>query len=295
VSSYRNNRFLGAKCQPVKADFVILGVPFDGTSTFLTGSRFGPASIRFWSDVLETYSPALDLDLEDLRLGDQGDLDVPATGWEVVAATVETAVGSLAKAGKIPLVLGGEHLITLACVHACFNVYPDLVVLQLDAHFDLRDEYESEKNSHATVMRRVQELLGADRVFQWGIRSGTRDEWEHARRHGSLIENADDLKSVIKERPVYLTLDLDVLDPSIMPETGTPEPGGVTFLELQDFLVDLKGIPFVGADIMEYCPTMARQSGSSGATAAKAAREIILLCEAGRANLFQQEGALSYR
>lgn len=278
-------RFLAADCRTEDADLVILGVPFDGTSTFLSGSRFGPDRIRFWSDCLETYSPSLDLDLEDLRLADLGDLEVPPGGWRGVSEVVETRVTSLVESGKIPLVLGGEHLISLPCVKACRKVYPDLVVLQLDAHFDLRDEYDSRSHSHATVMRRVQDHIGPDRLYQWGIRSGTRDEWEHARNQKSLVEGIPELKEAIGDRPVYLTLDLDVLDPSVMPETGTPEPGGVTFRELQGVFSDLKGMALAGADIVEYCPVMDRQPGSSGATAAKAVREIILICEAGRVRL----------
>ena len=281
----RTSRFLCAHGPPDESDLVVFGVPFDGTSSFRTGSRFAPHSIRVWSDVLESYSPELDMDLEDIRLADLGDLQLPGTGWEEAAPAIREAAASLLDGNRIPVVLGGEHLITLAVVGACLEGRPDLCVLQLDAHLDLRDEYNSTRYSHATVMRRLMDLLGPKRVFQWGVRSGTREEWEMARAGGIAVEDSSDVARATDGRPLYLSLDLDVLDPSVMPETGTPEPGGKSFRELHDLLAGLKGLPIIGADVVEYCPAAAGMGGPSGAVAAKAVREMILLCEAGREKL----------
>jgi agmatinase len=279
----RTAGFLCADSSPVDGEVVLMGVPFDGTSCFRPGSRFGPHSIRVWSDALESYSPQLDMDLEDIRLADLGDLEVPAAGWDEVARRIRATMAPLLDGGRIPVVLGGEHLISLAAVGACLDRYPDLCVLHVDAHLDLRDEYDSDRHTHATVIRRVMDLVGSDRLLQWGVRSGTREEWETARSAGTLITDPSRIPDRLRGRPLYLTLDLDVLDPSILPETGAPEPGGLFFRELLDFLHALKGLPIVGADVVEYSPAGPGMGGPSGAVAAKAVREVILLCEAGRA------------
>ncbi|UCF32028.1 MAG: agmatinase [bacterium] len=278
----RTATFLCADSSPENGDVVLMGVPFDGTSCFRPGSRFGPHSIRIWSDVLESFSPELDMDLEEIRLGDLGDLEVPVAGWDEVALRIRESMAPLLAEGKIPVVLGGEHLISLAAVGACLDRYPNLCVLHVDAHLDLRDEYESDRHTHATVMRRVMDLLGSDRVFQWGVRSGTREEWKMARSVGTIIDTPSEIRDRLGGRPLYLSLDLDVLDPSILPETGAPEPGGLFFRELLNFLHALRGLPIVGADVVEYSPAGPGMGGPSGAVAAKVVREVILLCEAGR-------------
>ena len=277
-------KFIAAEHPPEKADIVLVGVPFDGTSTFRPGSRFGPHGVRVWSEVLETFSPDLGLDLDDLKLADLGDLAVPASGWEAAEAEIGKTISGLVSGGKIPVVLGGEHLITLPSVRACRMKFPDLLVLHLDAHLDLRDEYQGLAHSHATVMRRVFEEVGPGGLYQWGQRSGTREEWSLADELGTLVRDLDRLPKLVGDRPLYLTLDLDILDPSAMPDTGTPEPGGITFKELQELFSLLKGLPVAGADVVEFCPP-AGLTGSSGAAAAKAVREIVLLCGIGRSRL----------
>lgn len=273
-------RFLSAGQDAGSAHVTLLGVPFDGTSSFRPGSRFGPQSIRMWSDVLESYSPAMDMDLEEMVLCDMGDLKIPSAHWNQVETAVRTAVSRILESCSVPLLLGGEHSISLPAIAACLATHPDMMVLQLDAHMDLRDEYQGLRHSHAAVMRRVVELVGPDRLTQLGIRSGTREEWRWARDAGTLAQDLDQALKRAAGRPVYLTVDLDVLDTSVMPETGTPEPGGMTFTELQEVLAALKGRPLAGADVVEYCPAPGA-GGPSGAVAAKVVREVALLGRAG--------------
>lgn len=272
--------FLSARAQREGAEIVLLGVPFDGTSSFRPGSRFGPASIRAWSPLMEGYSPVFDRDLEDLRFADLGDLDLPVAGWEQVGPRIEEAVGDLLQAGQTPVCLGGEHLVTLPAFAAALARYPDLCVLQFDAHLDLRPDYQGNPFSHATVMRRLTDLVGPGRVMQWGVRSGTREEWEWARKNRTLVADMEEVRARLAGRPLYLTLDLDVLDPSIFPATGTPEPGGVTFREFAQALHALRGVRIAAADLVEFSP--GHDAGASGAAAAKAVRETLFLVAEGR-------------
>ncbi len=272
--------FLSARAERRRGDIVLLGVPFDGTSSFRPGSRFGPAVIRQWSALMETYSPAFDRDLGDVPLADLGDLEVPPSGWEQVAPLVRSAAGSLLAEGCLPLLLGGEHLITLPALEAALHRHPDLCLLQFDAHLDLRPDYLGNPHSHATVMRRAFERLGEGRLLQWGVRSGTREEWEWARGHGTLVGDMAEARTRLAGRPLYLSLDLDVLDPSLFPATGTPEPGGVTWREFSDALLALRGERIVAGDLVEFCPQ--GEGGASAAAAAKAVRETVLLCAGGR-------------
>jgi agmatinase len=272
--------FLSARAEREGAKIVLLGVPFDGTSSFRPGSRFGPASIRGWSPLMESYSPLFDLDLDDIPFADLGDLDLPVAGWERVAPKIEEAVADLLAAGQTPVLLGGEHLITLPAFAAALARFPDLCVLQFDAHLDLRPDYQGNPLSHATVMHRIAELAGPEKVMQWGVRSGTREEWEWARKNRTLVADMAEVRARLAGRPLYLTLDLDVLDPSLFPATGTPEPGGVSFREFQSALLALRGTRIVAADLVEFSP--GHDSGASGAAAAKATRETVFLCHEGR-------------
>ncbi len=268
--------YLAADGNVEDSRIVLMGVPFDQTASFRPGARFAPGAIRMWSDVLESYCPVFDSDLEELGIADAGDITTPASSWVAVSDIVKQAVGSSLAAGQTPLLLGGEHLVTLPAVEGCLSTFPDLVVVQMDAHMDLRNDYEGLAHSHATVMRRVFDLVGARGLCQYGIRSGTREEWEFSREHGTLKTDATELAAAIDGRPVYLSVDLDVLDPAVMPETGTPEPGGLTYLQLRDALMELKGARIVGADVVEYCP-LAGMGGPSGAVAAKVVRDLIFL------------------
>ncbi len=272
--------FLGCDKSYKESKIVLFGAPFDSTSSFRPGSRFAPSSIRTDSIGLELYSPYLDKSLTDIFVFDGGDLVLPFGDAKKSIEKIEKYTTQVVKDNKIPVMLGGEHLVTLGAVKGVLKKYPDLHVIHFDAHTDLRDEFFDEKLSHATVIRRVHDLIGDNKIFQFGIRSGEKEEFEWAKIHSCLTKfNFDGLDSAIektKGKPVYFTLDLDVLDPSYFWGTGTPEPGGVTFLELLEAMGKvLKGCNIVGCDINELSPPL-DPSGTSTAVACKLLRELLL-------------------
>jgi len=272
-------KFLASKDDFSKSKIVIIGIPFDGTSSFRPGSRFAPNSIRIYSEVLETFSPIFNLDLEDISFYDYGDIELPTGNIKKVIRKIRNLISSILKKRKKFILLGGEHLISYPAIIELKKYYENLKVIQLDAHCDLRDEYLKEKLSHATVIRRILEIVGEKNIFQFGIRSGTKEEFEVAKRKTYLFENLNDIDKVIdklRKFNIYLTIDLDVLDPSIFPGTGTPEPGGITFQELLNFLKKLKGLNIVSCDIVELSPPY-DLSGISSITAAKVVREVLFL------------------
>lgn len=276
----RNVRtFLGCDAEFSDADIALFGVPFDGTASFRPGSRFAPAAMRNDSYGIETYSPYCGLDLTECRICDTGDLELPLGNAEKVLRLTERRMNEILAAGKRPVMLGGEHLVTLGAVRSTAKRYPGLHILHLDAHTDLRDDYLGEKLSHATVIRRVWELVGDGRIHQFGIRSGEKAEFDFAGAHTDMhrftLEGWEDTLKALHGKPAYLTLDLDVLDPSVLPGTGTPEPGGVTFTELLDAILQLNRINLVGCDIVELAPHY-DMSGASTAAACKLTREILL-------------------
>lgn len=258
----------------------IIGAPFDGTVSFRPGARFGPAAIREASGGVEVYSPVLDASLEDVSYADAGDLDLPPGNVEVVMSTIHEAVQDALNDDAVPFLLGGEHLVSLPAIRAVGEKYPDMVVIQLDAHADQREDYMGVRLSHACVMRRVGEFLGQERIRQIGIRSGTREEYGLMQHHNTLttFREADlvALKTWIAGRPVYLTVDLDVFDPACFPGTGTPEPGGIDWWTFQRFLQVLQGCRIVGLDAVELAPQL-DASGCSSVLAAKAVREMLLV------------------
>lgn len=272
-------KFLSADSEYSCADIVIFGVPFDGTTSFRPGTRFGPASIRSESFGLETYSPYLDKDLTDISVFDAGDIELPFGNTEKVLDMIEKTTSDFLSDNKIPVMLGGEHLITLGSARAVIKKYPDLHFIHFDAHTDLREEYLGETLSHATVIRRIWELTGDNKIYQFGIRSGEKHEFEFAEKHTVLRKyNLDGILKVaeqLKNKPVYVTIDLDVLDPSVFCGTGTPEPGGVSFNELMQAVHILKGLNIVAADINELSPVY-DTSGRSTAVACKILRELLL-------------------
>ena len=278
-----HQRYLAADSAVDEADVVLIGVPFDGTASFRPGARFGPQGIRFWSDVLETYSRPFNADLEDLKLADAGDLQILSADWQRASVEIHKAVEKYLQLGVVPILMGGEHLITLPAVQASAAEFPGLVVLHMDAHMDLRDNYEGLQLSHATVMRRVMEKVGADGLLQYGIRSGTREEWALSEAEGTLLSDLEALPDIVGDRPVYLSVDLDVLDPSVMPETGAPEPGGISFPQLHEAILACRGLNVVAGDVVEYCP-LPGWGGPSGAVAAKVVRELIFLTAENRQN-----------
>ncbi len=271
-----HQRYLAADSTVDEADIVLIGVPFDGTACFRPGARFGPQGIRFWSDVLETYSRTFDADLEDLKLADAGDLHILSADWKGASVKIHRTVNEFLQQGAVPILMGGEHLITLPAVEASAELFPGLIVLHMDAHMDLRDNYEGLQLSHATVMRRVMEKVGSDSLLQYGIRSGTREEWALSEKKGTLLSDLETLPDIVGDRPVYLSVDVDVLDPSVMPETGAPEPGGISFPQLHEAILACRGLNVIAGDVVEYCP-LPGGGGPSGAVAAKVVRELIFL------------------
>ena len=271
--------FIGCDADYAEARIALYGAPFDGTTSFRPGTRFGPQAMRAESFGIETYSPYVDKDLLDLRVFDAGDLELPFGNPEKALSIIEETAACILADGKIPFLMGGEHLVTLGAARAVVAKYPDVRFVHLDAHADLRDEYIGEQLSHASVLRRVWDMVGDGRIFQFGIRSGDRDEFQFARAHTELhpfaLGDFGHALTALQGCPVYFTLDLDVLDPSIFPGTGTPEPGGVTFKELLDAVHALHNLNIVGCDVVELSPHY-DQSGSSTAAACKIVREILL-------------------
>ena len=268
--------FLSCRCPPHESRIVLIGCPFDLTSSFRPGSRFAPSSIRQASWNLESFSPGLQRDLEGAPVADLGDLE-PSGTPEKAIREIEEAISEVVSAGKLPFLLGGEHLISLGAVRALKAAYEGLTVLQVDAHADLRDQYLGAELSHATVMRRVVEELGAERVFQVGVRSWAPEEWRWAKAKGTFLGEGPDtpIPRELQEVPLYLTVDLDVLDPGVCPGVGTPEPGGWTFKELESFLGKLPFERIVGVDVVELSPPF-DPSGVSSVVAAKVVRELLL-------------------
>jgi agmatinase len=260
---------------------VLFGVGYDGTTSYRPGTRFGPDAIRQASDAVETYSPRQDADLEDLSITDAGNLAIPFGSPEPVVAQVADAVAEILDKGARPFMLGGEHSLTAGAVRGALRHHPDLVVVQLDAHADLREQYLGGPFSHACAMRRCLDMLGdgVERLFQVGIRSGTREEWREMRGAERLVpptsEALRERLEQCKNLPIYLTVDLDVFDPACMPGTGTPEPGGIDwacFESLVDVLADSR---IVACDVMELAPEL-DSSGISSVLAAKVVRELLL-------------------
>lgn len=277
---FRHHEYEGIFSSYEEAEIVIYGVPFDGTCSNKPGTRFGPAAIRSEIDGLETYSPYLNKDLLDTPYCEIGDIDLPLGNTEKVVETIYQHASTCLQDNKRLITLGGEHLVTYPVVKAYAEYYDHLHVVHLDAHADLRDDYLGEKLSHATVMRRVFEQLDSGILMQFGIRSGTREEFKFAEKYTTMqpftLEGMEKVKTVVGDDPVYLSIDLDVLDPSIFPGTGTPEPGGIPFNGLIMGLTQLLGVNIVGADIMELSPHY-DPSGVSNVVGAKILREVALM------------------
>ena len=273
--------FIGCESSFEEASIVLYGAPFDSTTSFRPGARFGPSAMRHESFGLETYSPYQDKDLMDIRVFDSGDLELCFGSSEIALSDIQKRAEEILKAGKFPLLLGGEHLVTLGAVRAAAAKYPDLHIIHFDAHADLRDDYLGAKLSHACVLRRCHEIVGDGHIHQFCIRSGEREEFQFASRHTDFhpftFEGLEETVRELKEKQVsvYFTIDLDCMDPSVFSGTGTPEAGGVSFLELLKAIRTVSQANVVGADVNELAP-MLDASGVSTATACKVLRELLL-------------------
>lgn len=272
--------FMECDKSPEEAKIVLFGAPFDCTTSYRPGTRFGPSAIRKESYGIESYSPYQDKDLIDAPVADCGDLDLSFGDSRLALAQIEDFAREVLAAGKIPFMTGGEHLVTLGAFRAAAEKYPDISIIHFDAHADLRDEYLDVKLSHACVLRRCWEIVGDGRIFQFGIRSGDREEFHWGKDHVSTrrfdFQGLEETVKSLQGKPVYFTVDLDVLDPSVFPGTGTPEPGGVSFEELRKAAACVcKNADIVACDVNELSPHY-DMSGVSTAVACKIIREMIL-------------------
>lgn len=271
--------FIGCDSEYDEARIVLFGAPFDSTTSYRPGTRAAGRAIRSECFGIETYSPYQDKDLEDIKVFDAGDLDLSFGNPERTLNEIEEFTSNILNDDKIPCMIGGEHLVSLGAIRAAFKKYPDLCIIHFDAHADLRDDYLNEKLSHACVLRRIWDLVGDGRIYQFGIRSGTREEFQWSKSHTFMQKfNFNGIEEIIKNlinKPVYFTLDLDVLDVSVFPGTGTPEGGGVSFTELLNTCLMLSELNIIGFDINELSPIL-DQSGGSTAVACKILRELLL-------------------
>ena len=273
--------FIGCDSEYEESKIVLFGAPFDSTTSFRPGARFGSSAIRHESFGIETYSPYQDKDLTDLKVFDCGDLELCFGSPEDALKDIEEQARRIVNDGKLPIMLGGEHLVTFAAVKAVFEKYPKMHIIHFDAHADLRDDYLGAKLSHACVIRRCYELVGDGKIHQFCIRSGDREEFRFADEHTDMHKfDFDGLKELVEELksdnlPVYFTIDMDCLDPSVFCGTGTPEAGGVNFKELLGAILEVSKTNIVGADLNELAP-MLDISGASTAVACKVLRELIL-------------------
>ncbi|MBS5519350.1 agmatinase [Acidaminococcus sp.] len=273
--------FLACDAPYKKAQIVLFGAPFDSTTSYRPGTRFGPSAIRHESFGLETYSPYQDKDLEDYAVFDSGDLELPFGSPRRALDAIRKRTETILRDGKLPLLLGGEHLVTLGAFEAVLEKYPDLHLIHFDAHTDLREDYLGEPLSHACVIRRCYDLIGDGRIHQFCIRSGLKEEFSFARTHtdfhpfgfDGLKETVDRLKE--EGVPIYFTIDLDCLDPAAFPGTGTPESGGVWFPGLLQAILMVAKTRVVASDVNELSPHL-DASGASTALACKVVRELLL-------------------
>ena len=280
--------YMGARRDPSGCQVGLFGVPYDGTTSFRPGTRFGPAAVRDVSNGLESYCPQLQMDLEDLAYADLGAVDIPFGAPEPVVAAVHRATRQVLDLGLKPLMLGGEHSISSGAVGAVAEQHPDLVLLQLDAHADLRDSWLGARHSHACAMRRCLEVLPSGQLLQLAIRSGTREEFQELAQTQRLIHHRPDQDSTTlatslrqalaphQGKPLYLTVDLDWFDPAVMPGTGTPEPGGFLWPHFAALIEVLQEHQLVAADVVELAPQL-DPTGISSVLASKVTRSLLML------------------
>ena len=279
----QTDAFMACETPYEQAAAVLFSAPFDGTTSFRPGTRFAGGAIRRDSDGLETFSPYQNADLADCRVFDSGELELPIGDVKGALAAIARRTKTILDDGKLPFMIGGEHLVTLGAFQTIYSAYPDVNIIHFDAHADLRDDYLGVKLSHACVLRRCHELTGDGRIFQFGIRSGDRSEFSWgAGRVSTRLFDFEGLEQIVQSlagKPVYFTLDLDVLDPSVFPGTGTPEPGGVSFDALRRAATYVcRHARVVGCDVNELSPPY-DQSGISVAAACKIIREMLIALE----------------
>lgn len=274
IGPFLDRNWMGQNEDYESSDIIMLGMPFDGTVSYRSGSRFAPELIRLASWGLETYSPYFDKDLEDVNFHDIGDLDFPLGNTYKSIELIRENVEQIYTDKKRVFGIGGEHLVTLPIIQAVSKFYNNLVVVHFDAHTDLRQEYLGEEMSHSAVMYHIGQIIGFKNIKQIGIRSGMKEEFDLMEKYKTRLDFPEQL-SKLKNKNVFITIDLDILDPSTMSGTGTPEAGGFTFNELIDWFKNLKGLNIIGADVVELSPHY-DTSGVSTAVATKVIRELLM-------------------
>jgi agmatinase len=281
--AYSGNVFIGANPDYNESKVVLYGMPMDWTVSYRPGSRFGPARIREVSIGLEEYSAYLDRELFDVKYYDAGDIPLPFGNPQKSIDLIEEYVGKLLAEDKFPLGMGGEHLVSWPVMKAMAAKYKDLAIIHMDAHTDLREHYEGEPLSHSTPIRKIAEHIGPENVYSFGIRSGMKEEFDWAKENGmhiSKFEVLEPLKEMLPKlagRPVYVTIDIDVLDPAHAPGTGTVDAGGITSKELLASIHEIarSEVNVVGADLVEVAPIY-DHSEQTANTASKLIREMML-------------------
>lgn len=275
LGPFLQREWIGSVDNYDNAKIVMVGLPFDGTCSYRPGSRFAPERLRLASWGLEDYSPVYDRHLDDVMFYDAGELEFPLGNTQKSLDVIERNARIVFNDNKKFLGIGGEHLVTLPAVKACKEKYQDLAIMHFDAHTDLREDYLGEKLSHASVMRRIGEIVGFENIKQIGIRSGLKEEFDLMKKYNTLVKNSSDL-DILKNKKIFLTIDVDVLDPSVLPGTGTPEPDGLLYRELAEWIKFLKDFDIVGADIVELAPDY-DCSEVSTATVSKIVRDVLMI------------------
>ena len=272
---FLDRNWMGQNSDYKTSDIIMLGLPFDGTVSYRSGSRFAPEQIRLASWGLEEYSPKFDKHLDDVNFHDAGDLEFPLGNTRKSLDLIRKNVEEIYKDGKRVFAIGGEHLVTLPEIQAVSKYIDNLAIVHFDAHTDLREEYLGEEMSHSAVIRHISKIVGAQNIKQIGIRSGMKEEWEFMKKNNTLIKEYKEL-DCLKNKKIFVTVDLDVLDTSIMPGTGTPECGGMSFNELVGWFEYLKNFDIIGADVVELAPDY-DATGASTAVATKVIRELLMV------------------
>ena len=271
---FLDRNWMGENKNYATSEIIMLGMPFDGTVSYRPGSRFAPEQIRLASWGLEEYSPYFDKHLEDCNFNDAGDLELPLGNTVKSLEVIKNNVEDIYRDGKKVFGIGGEHLVTLPEIQAVSKYVDNLAIVHFDAHTDLREDYLGEPLSHSAVIRHSAEIVGFENLKQIGIRSGMKEEFELMKKYNTLIHNYEEL-DVFKDKNIFVTVDLDVLDTSIMPGTGTPEVGGLDFNQLIGWFKHLSKFNIVGADVVELAPDY-DSSGASTAVATKVIRELLM-------------------
>ena len=273
---FLDRNWMGQNPDYNSSDIVMLGLPFDGTVSYRSGSRFAPEQIRLASWGLEEYSPRFNKELADCNFHDAGDLEFPLGNTKGSLDMIKENVEQIYKDGKRVFGIGGEHLVTYPEIEAVSKFYgKDLALIHFDAHTDLREEYLGEELSHSAVIRLSTKFVKPENIKQIGIRSGMKEEWEFMGVNNTLAKQYSDLDS-LKGKKVFVTVDVDVLDPSVMSGTGTPESGGMSFNELMGWFEYIKDFDIIGADVVELAPDY-DTSGCSTAVASKVIRELLMI------------------